>query len=280
MTRVLLTGGTGFVGRQILKRLLARECRVRMVVRKPVSAPKRVEQVPVDDLFAAPVPEIERLCMDVDVIVHAAWYAVPGKYLAADENLGCLSGTLSLAQAAIAAGVPRFVGVGTCFEYDLNGGYLRTDTPLAPTTLYGACKASAYLSLSRLMGKEGHSFAWCRLFYLYGEGEDARRLVTYIRSQLAIGKTVELTSGRQIRDYLNVEDAGRMIADVALGKAEGALNICSGTPITVADMALSIADEFGRRDLIKLGAKQSHPDDPLCVFGEPTMSAWLQLLKD
>ena len=57
-----------------------------------------------------------------------------------------------------------------------------------------------------------------------------------------------------------------MIADVALGKAEGALNICSGTPITVADMALSIADEFGRRDLIKLGAKQSHPDDPLCVL--------------
>ena len=117
------------------------------------------------------------------------------------------------------------------------------------------------------MGRKGHSFAWCRLFYLYGEGEDARRLVTYIRSQLAIGKTVELTSSRQIRDYLNVEDAGRMIADVALGKAEGALNICSGTPITVADMALSIADEFGRRDLIKLGAKQeSHPDDPLCFW--------------
>ena len=274
MTRVMLTGGTGFVGRQILKRLLERGCRVRMAVRKAASVPDEVEQMVVGDLFTAGKSTLQDLCADIDVVCHAAWYAVPGKYLTADENMDCLSGSLSLGQAAIAAGVPRFVGVGTCFEYDLNGGYLRTDTTLAPATLYGACKASAYMVLSELMEREERSFAWCRLFYLYGEGEDARRLVPYIRSRLASGEPAELTTGRQIRDYLDVEDAGRMIADAALAPAEGALNICSGLPVTVADMAMRLAEEFGRRDLIRLGAKQDAPGDPPCVFGEPSVVSW------
>jgi len=272
VTRVLLTGGTGFVGRQILKRLLARGCHVRMAVRTPVSVRDEVEQVVVGDLFEAESSKLEDLCADTDVVCHAAWYTVPGKYLTADENIGCLSGSLRLGQAAIRAGVPRFVGVGTCFEYDLRDGFLRTDTRLAPATLYGACKASTYMALSELMEREERSFAWCRLFYLHGEGEDARRLVPYIRSRLAAGEHAELTSGRQIRDYLDVEDAGRMIADATLEPAEGALNICSGRPVAVADMAMRIADEFGRRDLIVLGARQDSPSDPPCVFGEPSVA--------
>lgn len=280
MTRVLLTGGTGFVGRQILKSLLERGCRVRMAVRTPVSVPEGVEQVVVGDLFTAGQAALDDICANVDVVCHAAWYAVPGKYLTADENIGCLSGSLRLGQAAIAARVPRFVGVGTCFEYDLSDGYLRPDTKLAPVTLYGACKASAYMALSNLMEREGRSFAWCRLFYLHGEGEDERRLVPYIRARLAAGESAELTSGRQIRDYLDVENAGRMIADAALGQAEGALNICSGRPVTVADLALLIADEFGRRDLIKLGARQESPGDPPCVFGEPSVASWSKEMRD
>jgi nucleoside-diphosphate-sugar epimerase len=242
-----------------------------MVVRTPVEIAGGVEQVSVADLFTAPRYELVQLCAGIDTVIHSAWYAEPGKYLSADENLSCLSGTLQLAKAAIQAGVARFVGIGTCFEYDLSVGYLRTDTPLAPATLYGACKASAYLTLSRLMERDEQSFAWCRLFYLHGEGEYSRRLVPYVRSRLAAGERAELTSGRQIRDYLDVKDAGRMIADVALGGAKGALNICSGTPVTVAELAFRIADEFGRRDLISLGARQDAPGDPHCVFGEPSV---------
>lgn len=71
----------------------------------------------------------------------------------------------------------RFVGLGTCAEYDLSAGLITTDTPLSPNTLYAACKASAYQVLRCLLDTEDVSFAWCRLFYLYGEGEDERRLV-------------------------------------------------------------------------------------------------------
>lgn len=273
MRRVLLTGATGFVGRQVLKRLLQIGYDVRIVVRKPVHDIFGVEQVIVDDLFSAPLSELKSVCSNVDILIHSAWYAVPGKYLTSNTNITCLSGTLTLAQAAIEVGVARFVGIGTCFEYELSDGPLRSSSPIAPTSVYGACKASAFMTLSHMMLNEARSFAWCRLFYLYGEGEDERRLVPYIRKQLASGKPVELTNGQKIRDYMDVCEAGSQIADIALSDFQGAINICSGNPITIGDLAYGIADEYQRRDLIRLGAKADAPDDPMCVYGERT---WLK----
>jgi len=45
------------------------------------------------------------------------------------------------------------------------------------------------------------------------------------------------------------------------------VNICSGHPVTVREVAESIADEFGRRDLLRFGARADNPVDPPCVVG-------------
>ena len=132
------------------------------------------------------------------------------------------------------AGVRRLVGVGTCFEYDLAQGVLRIDTPLRPQTLYAACKASTFQVLGQLLPTAGVEFAWCRLFYLHGEGEDSRQLVPYLRQKLSAGEPAELTSGNQIRDFLDVREAGAIIAEAALGDRQGPINVCSGVPITGA----------------------------------------------
>ena len=271
MTSVLLTGGTGFVGRQVLRRLQEKGRTVRMVLRDGCQAPEGVDPWFTPDLFSETVERLSAACAGVDMVVHCAWYAEPGKYLESDRNLDCLAGTLRLGRAAVAAGVARFVGVGTCFEYDLSPGFLKTTTPLVPKTLYGAAKASAFQTLSRFMELKECSFAWCRLFYLHGEGEDKRRLVPYIRSQLTAGLPAELTTGRQVRDFLDVRVAGQRIADAALSQREGPLNICSGLPITVAQLAERIAEEYGRRDLLRFGARPESPGDPICVFGEPSL---------
>lgn len=274
--KVLLTGATGFVGRQVLRSLQLDGRAVRIVMRGGQDLPD-CDIVRTPDLFAESAAWWAEACADVDTIVHVAWYAEPGKYLPSPRNIDCLTGTLTMAQGAMKAGVRRFVGVGTCFEYDLTPPVLSITTPLRPNTLYGACKASAYLTLSQLLPQAGLSFAWCRLFYLYGEGEDPRRLVPYIRARLSAGELAELTSGQQIRDYLDVAEAGRQIAAVAVGDHVGALNICSGKPITVADLARSIADTYGRRDLLRLGARPDNPEDPQSVLGEPSLPAYASL---
>jgi dTDP-6-deoxy-L-talose 4-dehydrogenase (NAD+) len=269
---ILLTGATGFVGRQVLRALGERGCRVRPVVRvgkeEWLARDDAIETIVASsDIFAESSAWWVRACSGVDTVIHAAWYAEPGQYLQSPKNQECLSGTLRLAKGAVQASVRRFVGIGTCFEYELSGGRLSIITPLGPSTPYARAKVDAFNALSMSLPGQGVAFAWCRLFYLYGEGEHPRRLVPYVRARLQAGEPAELSSGSQIRDFLDVREAACMIADVALGQKEGPVNICSGKPVTVREVAERIADEFGRRDLLRFGARPDNPLDPPCVVG-------------
>ncbi|MCD4750123.1 MAG: NAD(P)-dependent oxidoreductase [Thermoanaerobaculales bacterium] len=269
---ILVTGATGFVGCQVLRELGERGVLVRTVVREGTqcesATPGSIETViSTPDLFAENADWWADVCKGIDTIIHVAWYAEPGKYLHSAKNLDCLTGTIQLAIGAENAKVQRFVGIGTCFEYDLSGGMLSVETPLLPLTPYAGAKTAAFMALSPWLPQQGVEFAWCRLFYLHGEGEDARRLVPYLRAKLAANEVAELTSGLQIRDYIDVREAGRMIVDTALGSEQGPVNICTGIPITVRQLAEQIADEFGRRDLLKFGVRPDNLVDPPCVVG-------------
>lgn len=271
MRRVLLTGATGFVGRHVLRTLLERGETVRAITRKPLdAAPAAVKQVTVDDLFAASGATLAEACAGTDTIIHCAWYAEPGEYLHSPRNLACLRGTLAFAEAARQAKVGRFVGIGTCFEYAMSAEPLPVAAPLDPKTPYASAKAAAFIALAGNLPPS--AFAWCRLFYLFGEGEDERRFVAYVRRQLSRGEPVELTAGTQVRDFLNVAEAARQIVEIALSDFSGPANICSGRPQTIRAMAENIADEYGRRDLLRFGARPENSVDPPFVVGVPTLS--------
>lgn len=114
-------------------------------------------------------------------------------------------------------------------------------------------------------------FAWCRLFYLHGEGEHKNRLVPQLHASLSKGRMMELTSGTQVRDFMDVREAGRQIAEVALGDVVGAFNICTGRGVTVRELAESIADGYGRRDLLSFGTRLDNSFDPSYVVGIPSL---------
>jgi nucleoside-diphosphate-sugar epimerase len=273
----LVTGGTGFVGRHVVSELQRRGIPIRAVIRSGTASklPGRSEYesiIETPDLFAESHQWWQQACTGVDTIIHLAWYAEPGSYLTSPLNLSCLRGTLALAEGAIPANINRFVGVGTCAEYDVTQCLLSTATKIDPSTPYAATKAAAFIALSKILPAASISFAWCRLFYLFGEGEDPRRLVPYVRAQIAMGKPIELTKGDQIRDYLDITEAARQIVAIAFSTHTGPANICSGKPVTVRQLVESIADETGNRSLLRFGARAPNLLDPPCVVGVPTES--------
>src|SRR5688572_29343879 len=92
MTRVLLTGATGFIGSHVARNLVARGCQVHAMIRPTANRERlltienRLHVAPGDVMDSR---SIERIASSerFDLCIHSAWYAVPGKYLHAKENL-------------------------------------------------------------------------------------------------------------------------------------------------------------------------------------------------
>ena len=266
--KIALTGSTGFVGRQILRSLIRENFTVCALVRDPTRLDpsalgyENLKVVHVEDIFSEEPSRLAKNLAGVDTLIHAAWYVDPSDYLNSTRNIDCLKGTIVLARAFSQSGGRRFVGIGTCAEYATSSELITEDTPLAPSSLYAACKASAFQVLNELSMLQRFSFSWCRLFYLYGDGEKSGRLVPYLRNKLGNGLEVELSSGNQMRDWLEVSAAADLIVETALSDRQGAFNVCSGIGVSVRDFATRIADEYGRADLLRFARRPENPFDP------------------
>jgi len=272
--KIIITGSTGFVGRQILEKLMeVKDNQLVAIIRKEKISEfskyfNKVKVIVSDDIFSENQVWWSKVLRGADIFIHCAWYVEPQNYLKSPKNIDCLIGTLTLAKSILQSSIKKFIGLGTCFEYDLSQGYVSRNTPIKPQTLYASTKASLNILLENLFSESEIKFIWCRLFYLFGEGEDPRRLYTHIVNNLKANKIVELTSGDQIRDFLDVKVAAQEIVNLIYVDYHGVVNICSGIPISVRDFAEDIAKKNGYDlSLLKFGARKENIFDPPVVVG-------------
>jgi nucleoside-diphosphate-sugar epimerase len=194
-----------------------------------------------------------------------AWYAAPGKYWTAPENVDWVAASAALARAFERAGGERFVGTGTCAEYaPTDGDCDERTTPLEPSTFYGTCK----LAVHRIVGalaRGRFSSAWGRMFFLYGPHEDPSRIVPSVITSLMEGREALCTAGTQVRDFLYVDDVGDAFAALVASDVEGAVNIASGRPVRLADVVMEIARQLDAVDRVKLGARPMPPGEPPAI---------------
>ena len=276
MKKIVITGGSGFVGSNILKHLLNKNLEITIILRKNSFIEKNIikncQVHYVDDIFHQDYDWWLNIFKEVDIVIHSAWYVKHGKYLMSEKNLECLYGSICMAIAASEAKVSSFVGLGTCFEYDFEycDKILSIETPLNPKTPYSLSKVSLLNTLRTLQLTSKMNYCWCRLFYLYGEGEDKNRLMPYINQKLKNGETVFLTNGEKIRDYIHISEATKLIIEIVLNKLYGEHNICSGKGKSIKEIAEVIAAKYDRNDLLKFGKKDANRFEPLKIIGSPS----------
>lgn len=251
---LLVTGAGGFVGAAVVRAALAEGLRVVALGRSP--APGRLAGMRgACDYRAIDMGDTAGLAgaaAGVDCVIHCAWEGVGGPKRDGDIQFANIATTCALVDAALAAGVGKFVGIGSQAEYGrFDRRIAETDLP-APRMLYGAAKLAAFhLSRQRALAN-GMDFAWLRLFSTYGPGDNPNWLIPSVIADLIAGRAPRLTAGTQRWDYLHVDDVARGIVAAAITPAAtGIFNLASGTAVPVRAIVETLRDRIAPgRDLV------------------------------
>ena len=190
-------------------------------------------------------------------LLHLAWNMGAGS-MTSTENLDWVMSSLSLLKIFAKYGGKRAVFAGSCFEYDMNYGFLSEDsTSLKSESFYGSSKTALYNLASAWSKIVGLSFAWGRIFFTYGRGERKERLVPDIIDSFLRGEKPAIKYPYILRDYTFAGDMAAGMCALMLSDYCGAVNIGSGVAVPLCSIAEKAAVLMGcpvpEYDIVPLG---------------------------
>lgn len=266
--RIAVTGASGFVGRYAVRELAARGIDTTVVrfERAIHGLPSSAREVLLD--IRSPGIDPFSVLGKPDTLLHLAWSGLP-QYGSTHHLENELPAHLSFLSTCVRSGIRRVVAIGTCFEYGLALGEIEEARPLRPVTRYGDAKARLFEGLSLLRESVPFEFAWPRLFYLFGPGQSANSIYSQLHSAIERNDAgFAMSGGEQVRDYLPAAEAASLLVDLALHSGDvGAVNLCSGIPVKLADQVARWITESGSSIRMELGRLPYPEFEPMAFWG-------------
>ena len=267
MARLLITGASGFVGRNLLPLLSPTGDDEQPEFEVHATSSRHIDNIPdvhwhqvdltddeaVNALMASVRPE---------ALIHLAWFNGESASRYEDErNNEWVGITENLVKSFAANGGRRAVVTGSVIEYGAQNGVIDESCVAEPVTAYGRCKLEATNRVMALSDADPQlSVCVARPFFLLGPHEERARLVPTVATQLLRGEPAELSAGTQRRDYIHATDVASAILALLDSDVEGPVNVGRGQSISVRELAELVAAQIGREDLLWFGARGAGGD--------------------
>ncbi len=260
--KILLTGGTGFLGRHVVKELLTQGITPTVLTRNPHTRAfdnqHRNPNLIGIDLFDTHALRnyIEKL--RPTIIIHLAGYVYQTE--SQSDILGKFNfeATAKLLELADSIKVKKFILTGTADEYGFQTCPQAETMPAMPVSDYAVSKNKAVNYALSLFEKNKLPIVILRPFTIYGAGQPAKMFVSQAAAAAVKRIPFEMSEGRQKRDLLFVTDfVSAIIKTLTTGGIEGeTFNVGSGESIALKKLAKKIWEIAGADDkLLKIGAR-------------------------
>ena len=244
--RVLITGASGFIGQHVLKRLKSEGAEISILVRDQSKIDNLSNYI--DNLYTMDIENVSENIFDYlgspDTMIHLAWGGLPN-YHSLHHFEEELPRQYAFLKAMIVGGLKSLVITGTCFEYGMKEGCLYESQTTKPDNCYGYAKASLHNQLNYLNKDIPFNLAWCRLFYMWGDGQSENSLYAQLKAVVLRGdKDFNMSPGAQLRDYLPVEKVAEYLVEISKrNKVSTIFNIASGKPISIRELVENWIEE-------------------------------------
>lgn len=252
---ILVTGGAGFIGSELVLQLAAQNLKVVVVDNLVNGRRENLEEMLGDQvqLVLADIRDSERmtsLMRGMDIVFHLACLGVRHSIHSPEENNDVnAAGTLKLLLAARAANVKRFVYVSSSEVYGTAQWVPMTEEhPTMPMTVYGASKLAGECYARAFYCTYGFPTVIIRPFNTYGprchhEGDSGEVIPKFLLRSLNGLPMVIFGDGTQTRDFTYVSDIAKGIltaglADKLVGQT---INLGSGKELSISDLTREIA---------------------------------------
>jgi UDP-glucose 4-epimerase len=251
MPTALVTGGAGFIGSHLVRRLEARGWSVRVL--DDLSSGSRANLEPTGaELMVGDIRDpqaVEAAAQGAQLIFHlAAMISVPESMARPAECYHAnVLGSMNVLQAARHADARRVVLSSSCAVYGDAEAPVDESAPTAPISPYAASKLAMEQAARMTSLAFGLSTVCLRYFNVYGprqapDSPYAAAIPTFIGTMLAGKPPVIHGDGRQTRDFVFVNDVARanLLAAEAQAEPGAVFNIGSGRTVTIAELVAAL----------------------------------------
>jgi len=279
--KILVTGGAGFIGSEVVCQLVAAGADVTVVDNLVNGKRSNLEDLPSDHfrLVVADIRDANRmmeLLRGNELVLHLACLGVRHSIHSPAENHDVnATATLCLLETAGKAGVRRFVHVSSSEVYGTARVVpMREDHPTYPMTVYGASKLAGERYAEAFWRTYGFPTVVVRPFNAFGprshhEGDCGEVIPKFMLRGLAGRPLLVHGDGAQTRDFTFVSDTARgIVLAASVEEAVGeTLNLGQGNEISILELARAIGAATGRND-IEIRHGPARPGDVLRLHAD------------